>query len=338
MRKKTLLLLSLGLIVALCGCNKSNESTPDVYNNTEIQSTAGIVENDIEVVYAAEETPTPEATPTPVAEDAEVSGDGAATDEAVEEEPKVLYAKTYKQVYPELYSFYPENPAYKYSQWVFTIDSSSGFVGTITLPDGTVIVGGGSPGDKGDTNIDISAGDYTGGSKPTGSTGGTGGTSTPGQTGPVIDVVVGDPTTNPKGEDLNIIGGGNDEEILVTTKTIKDAKIIDKKTSPFTVGFKTKEREYYFESNTVLGIMETLEEGDYYDGVSGSVELNKDIEVRTAGGVYQMYDLHTLSGDVYHYAAVYTPTYSANSVYMLTSTDIEQNEDLMTILQLLVVE
>lgn len=340
MKKKFLILTLLLFVLAIAGCGKQEPSASnaeDIGVESEIDVSK---ESDLNIVYAAEDTPTEAPTETPVPTE---GADGEVTDEpAVEEEPVVLYAKTYKQVYPELYNFYPENPTYKYSQWVFTIDSSSSFIGSITLPDGTVIVGGGSAGDKDDTTIDIPTGDYTGGDKPSGSTS-TGGTGNgngegdnPGQTGPVFDVVVGDPSTNPKGDDYYLNGDSKEDGVNITTKTVKDAEWDEKTKGKYSYGFYVEDTHYIIESLTTKDAQRALNGGLYDE--DGKISEEAVETVQTSKGIYNLYTIELRDGTVLPYAATYTPYYSAGSVYLLKTDDVNTNEDLFTMLQLLVVE
>lgn len=334
MKKKFLMLMLLVGSLALVGCSK-DEPTTNV--NTIVTEQQGVSETepDVNIVYAAEDEaePVPTEVPEPT--------DTAATEDVVEEEePVVLYAKTYKQVYPELYNFYPENPAYKYSQWVFTIDSASTFIGSITLPDGTIIVGGGSPG-KEDTSIDIPSGDYTGGNRPSGVVGGNSGDSTQGggdnpSTGPIFDVVVGDEKTNPSGVDYYLSGDPGEDGVDITTKTIKDAKEVANRATAYSYEFKVKDVQYIIESLTTKAATNALKGGLYNE--DGQVFEDESKTVITSKGTYRLYYVELSDGTTKEYAATYKPTYSTGSVYMLTTTDLEDNQDLIVTLQLLVVE
>ena len=96
------------------------------------------------------------------------SGEENLTEEPeveVNDEPapeKTVLAKTYKQVYPELYTFYTDDPEYTYSKWIFKLDNQSGFVGSIFMKDGTVITSERGSG-KDDTNINYDREDGTSG-------------------------------------------------------------------------------------------------------------------------------------------------------------------------------
>lgn len=310
--KMLLVAVVITIAVGIAGCGKKQQTPPPVVNTP---ADSQPVETPADVFT---EEPKSTQTPTPSAE-----------------EPKTLVAKTYKEVYPYLYTFYPDNPTYKYSQWVYTIDGDSTFIGSITLPDGTVIVGGGDAGEG--TNINIPGSDYTGGNKPAGNPN-SGSVSDPGTTpGPGGNIVVGDPTVNPKGEDIDLTG---DDGVVtkVTTKTIENAKIDNRKTTPFTVVFKADSVTYTFDTNTLTSVSEELLSGKLYKGLEGSVYLDESATIVTSGGTYQQYSIGDTSGAQKVYACVYVPKYAANTAYILTSSDIDSNANLMEVLQLLVVE
>lgn len=117
-----LLVLSIGILIS--GCSSQSEGVvPEDFSEYE-DTTNQLITDAAEISNSA----ATEDTETDVVEDAKS-----------DEPEKIILAKTYQQVYPQLYTFYDEDPDYTYSKWIFSLDNQSGFVGSIFMKDGTVI-------------------------------------------------------------------------------------------------------------------------------------------------------------------------------------------------------
>ena len=284
---------------------------------------------------------------------AENEAEGDADAEVTDEEPKVLIAKTYKQIHPELYNFYPAEPNLTYTKWIYTIDKQSDFVGSIIYPDGTVITGTGDV----DEDIVIEKDKYTQtdeGKRPggAGSNVGNDGTSPDnnnngegagtedgdgngGLSGP--SKVKGDPTVNPSGKEYTL-DGGDGSNITVTTKTVEDVKVDSSNTNPYVLEFKAKGVEYILKSYTIEAAMTELLQDGLYPDLEGSIFINTPATVTTAKGTFTEYTIAGGSSGTNVYAATYTPRYTANTVYVLHSDSLENNKDLMPMLQKMIIE
>lgn len=316
MRRRMLsLLLILTLVLAFTGCKKESNLPPvddfsDVEQYDEItpEPSGDIIEED--------------------APDAEVSEDEVVEAPAEDEESRVLVAKTYKQLHPELYNFYPENPKMTYTKWVYTIDKSSSFIGSIIYPDGTTIIGNGDVKDS----IDIDTGDFTKGESP----------NTPSSPSDVEQTVKdekleGDEKINPAGEVVTI-DGGEGTNVTVTTKVIEDAVIDKTNTNPYVLDFSAKGVEYTIKSDTIDATMNKLLQEGLYEGLSGSVYINTPATVSTSKGTYTEYTIYSNDGAAQVYAVTYTPRYTSNTVYLMYSDDLSNNNNLMEMLQKMIVE
>lgn len=310
MKIKLSILLCI-LLLVIAGCSKK-EQPVDVEPLTE-EDYAELA-GDTEPAVDAE--PTGDLNPT---DDATVQSDEAQKSDS---EQTVKVAKTYKEVHPELYSFY-QGSNMTFSRWVYTIDKQSNFIGSIIYPDGTTVVGGG------DAEIPIDIGKYAGDSSESEE-----GTEEEGN-GKFDVVSEKDKTVNPFGEDVQM-STVDGETIGVTTKTIEGA-VIDKSTiTAFNMDFSTADTKYKLSIDTVEGIKEKLFSYELYN-IEGDVSVDPSSILVTATGTYTTYLIVYDSAKV-PYAVTYVPNHVTNTVYMLTASDISKTEKLSEVMQLLIDE
>lgn len=339
LRKSVLCLLAVMLMSVLClGACKKDETV-------QIPSDVGD-EGSYEQEDITEDLPVESQ---PAGDEVEDNTDSEVT----EEEPKILVAKTYKQIHPELYNFYPAEPNLTYTKWIYTIDKQSDFVGSIIYPDGTVITGTGDV----DGEITIEKDKYTqtdeekrpggagsnvgndGTSPDNGNNGGSTGTGDDNDNGELSgpSKVKGDPTVNPSGKDYTL-DGGDGFNITVTTKTVEDVKVDTSNTNPYVLEFKVKDVDYILKSYTIEAAMTALLQEGIYPDLEGSVFINTPSTVNTAKGTFTEYIISGGGSGTNVYAVTYTPRYTANTVYVLYSDSLENNKDLMPMLQKMIIE
>lgn len=271
------------------------------------------------------ETQEPLPTDTPINDDTVVSEE---TEEVVEEE-RILVAKSYQQVYPELYNYYPEEPERTYSKWVYSIDRSSGFIGTIYFKDGTSIT---SDVVGKDDSYDYNRDDNTAGKTDTG--------NKPGgvEGGDVSDKVIGDMSTNPAGKDIDMISTGGDYTVKVSTKPIKNAIVDESSTTPYRTVFSVGMSRYYIKTNTIDGSMAMLLEEGIYKNLDGSIYVDQQGVVKTNKGTFTPYTYVGRDGTNSIYAISYTPKYASNTMYVMYAEDMKDNANIVEMFQMMVLE
>ena len=320
MKRKILTIAFVAVFaISLVACGKKtvNETpTPGDYNDVGFENTDEIggddfTDPDLNVDIAEGPEVTPEVTPTPA--EGEEPGE-----DTTEQAPVVVYAKTYKEVNPDLYTYYPE-AGLTYTKWIYKIDKDSNFIGSIIYPDGTILEGQG----KAEGEVIVDEKDYTGESKPS---------TEPIETEPEEPK---DKTINPMGEDFTM-AGTNGDILHITTKTVKDA-VIDKTTqTDFRTEFTTGEAKYVLSVDTVDATMNKLFTVGIYQ-ISGEIYINNEKSKVTEKGTFTQYDILTADG-LAPYAVTYVPNTTLNTVYMLTADTVENATNLLDVMVAIIEE
>lgn len=269
----------------------------------------------------------------PVATNEETTGEVVDTtvapveEEEEEQEDRVIVAKSYQQVYPELYTFYDENPDRTYSKWIYELNKSSGFLGTIFFKDGTSMTASDVAKDE---IIDYDRDDNTAGKTDT--------DGPSGVEGKPSDKLEGDMTVNPGGRDYTLVSTTGDYSTTISTKPIEGAFVDEINSTPYVMSFAVNGDKYRIRTNTVDGTMRALLEEGLYKDLNGSIYVDQDNVVKTAKGTFTSYLYVEVDGTQYTYAVAYAPKYATNTVYLMYADELEDNEGILEMFQMMVIE
>jgi len=299
MRKFISCSLILLLVMCIVGC-----SSEEAEVNDDTYSVSSELENTEE-----------EYVPTEVSEAGTANTQSTKVEDEVKEEENidatVYVAKNYDEVYPMLYDFY-EPTENVYTRWVYSITSSSNFIGSIYLPDGRVVVGSGTAADD---KITVDTTDDTYKRK---------------QGNDPIASTVEWKEVNPSGEDFSIPTLAGD--VKASTKFKDNLRIKKENSTEYKFELTADSNIYILEECTSISYLDKLFNNSLYK-VTGTVSADNDSIVRTNFATYVKYVIQT-SDNVFEYAAVCIPFSMSDTVFVLyKGTDYEIDCDLLGTLQ-----
>ena len=238
--------------------------------------------------------------------------------------PVVIVPKTYYDLHPEIYHYYAE-PEYTISRWIYTIDETSGFIGSIIYPDGTVIIG------DGEVNIDLNDFGLNGGdvrdkpNKPTGSVSTNGNNSYQSDSGvPMYNDV------NPKGEEF-VMTTPNGEQIALDTNVLPGATIKKSESTAFVTVIDYDDSDVVIETVTSTQYLDYVRNKSLSDG-QGYVYVDGGRSMATSAGSFVIYNIDN-HNNTYTYLASFTPANLTNTVIVCYSRDRRGDLDLLDILK-----
>ncbi len=299
MKKFICYVIVLAMMLLIIGCSEEPEDS--------------VIDNSVEDIITDSQDELSEVesstTDTPVVTIPVDESIGTQDTEVVDNDTAIYVAKSYAEIYPELFDFY-EPTENTYTRWVYSITANSNFIGSIYLPDGRIIVGNGKASD--DFSIDMTDDAYK---------------TKPSTTGTVQTEF---PVVNPKGTDFTIPTLAGD--IVASTRFKEDLMINEINSTEYKFELNAGDATYILEECTNTSYLEKLFNDSIYN-VTGSVSADNQSLVRTSFATYVKYTIQTSDG-VYEYASVCIPYSMSDTVFILyNGKDYQTDIDLFGTIQ-----